>query len=278
MPITTNNLQATLSNIAEFQRGQHKHAGPDLKLENSNIKNLYMGKDGQVHVSNSGFMRWVANLGGRKTGMDALRQGMEGKGIKPAVVDKAMQKITDFQARHAQWTNDNPLKDVIQRGIHEHLVAQGKREAEPSLSLGQAVLAAHTEYKMNEAKLAVASAEEKVMRVAAKLKGGATLAFGRIFNETQARKEGKTYKQIAGDAQYAKATAALNNMMGGRNIFRFERGEDAITARPALNAGTRRYDTNPSANLQSPERLADVRIEQRVTQPIIEEHNEDDPQ
>lgn len=95
MGITTNHLNALLRNPTAFQAEQRQPAGEIAGSQNLNLRNVYVGRDGQAHVSKSGFTRWIAELSGRRTGGAAFVTGMMNAGIREAVATRAMQKISD---------------------------------------------------------------------------------------------------------------------------------------------------------------------------------------
>jgi len=108
-------LQAALNNSAtsrspglQYIPGQQYKAR--LNLENLNLKNVYLSRDGDIHVSKGGFSRMWAGLLGRKTGEAALRESMADRfKFSPQVIERAMTKINAFKAGQSTTT----LEEVI---------------------------------------------------------------------------------------------------------------------------------------------------------------------
>ena len=100
---STFQLQVALNNSAtsripglQYIPGQQYKA--QLNLENLNLKNVYLSRDGDIHVSKGGFSRMWAGLLGRKTGEAALRESMADRfKFSPHVIERAMTKINAFK-------------------------------------------------------------------------------------------------------------------------------------------------------------------------------------
>lgn len=93
-PIDTSQLRTALDTAANVAQGQPGHnENNDVRLNDLNVRNIYLGKNGDIHVSKSSFSRLVAQLLNRKTGLDALKQGMLDRGLTESVADKALAKI-----------------------------------------------------------------------------------------------------------------------------------------------------------------------------------------
>lgn len=123
-----------------------------LKAENLNIKNVYIGRDNKVHVSNNGFYRWIAEKGGRATGAEAFKQAME-QAMKPTlgkagmlhaggrILDNLMGRIAEHQEKHSSWEIRNRAQEA---GVGQ---AAGK---EPTKALGQLLNEATAEEKFKD--------------------------------------------------------------------------------------------------------------------------------
>ena len=140
MPINTQQLHKALETAAtNLQFGWNDRTG-DAKVENLKLKNVYIGSDQKLHVSNHGASRMWAQLRGRPTGEAALRTGMQQAGIPAGVIHRAMQGLTAFQQKHAGWEATR---------LAEIQLAMGGREAnftagpEPSRDLEGIVGQAH---------------------------------------------------------------------------------------------------------------------------------------
>jgi len=131
--INTRQLQSFLGEVSE---GKLPTA---VKAENLNIRNLYIGRDNRAHVSNSGFMRWIASKTGRATGREAFRQAM-GAQIRPLleksnmghagdrIVDNLLTRIDNHREKHFRWST------LAQASL---LVGMREAEPEPSTALGK---------------------------------------------------------------------------------------------------------------------------------------------
>lgn len=98
-----------------------------LKAENLDLKNVYIGRDNKVHVSNNGFYRWIAEKGGRAAGAEAFKQAM-GAALKPAlgkagmehaggrVLDNLLGRIGSHQSQHSSWEVRNRFHEVVGLG------------------------------------------------------------------------------------------------------------------------------------------------------------------
>jgi hypothetical protein len=84
--VNTRNLQHGLRQIADNFNNNGSNA---VGISNIKLKNIYIGKDNQLHYSNTG---WMAR--GRPRGADALREAAQKINIPAEWVDAAVGKIT----------------------------------------------------------------------------------------------------------------------------------------------------------------------------------------
>ena len=142
MPINTQQLHKALQTAAaNLQTGWNDRTG-EAKVEHLSLKNVYIGSDQKLHVSNHGATRMWAQLRGRPTGEAALRAGMQQAGIPAGVIHRAMQGITAFQQKHAGWeaTRDTEIH-LATLGVEANVTAG----PEPSRDLESIVRQADTE-------------------------------------------------------------------------------------------------------------------------------------
>lgn len=142
MQINTQQLRQALHAAAGNVDSGQKQRASDAKVANLELKNVYISRKGEVHVSKSGFNRLWADLMGRKTGENALKQAMVGLRISEKVAAKALNNILENQKAHQQWSSglsafrnqqEGPLKgDYIKSRIEQH------KANEPSLSFQKA--------------------------------------------------------------------------------------------------------------------------------------------
>jgi hypothetical protein len=117
--ITTTQLQTAITAGAAHLAEPNQQTAPDLKLSNLNLRNVYIGRDNKVHVSNSGFQRWFAQkIGGRAAGAEALKQGLVNAGIAPDVAGRAVKHIR-WQVPEAGNNKLTTLGEVLQTAKQE---------------------------------------------------------------------------------------------------------------------------------------------------------------
>lgn len=103
MPINTQQLRTALQTAAtNLQTGWNDRTG-EAKVENLNLKRVYLGSDEKLHVSNHGWSSGWARWRGRATGEAALRAGLQQAKIPAGVIDRALKGVTTFQQKHAAW-------------------------------------------------------------------------------------------------------------------------------------------------------------------------------
>ena len=103
MPINTQQLRTALQTAAtNLQTGWNDRTG-EAKVENLNLKRVYLGSDEKLHVSNHGWSSGWARWRGRATGEAALRAGLQQAKIPAGVIDRALKGVTTFQQKHADW-------------------------------------------------------------------------------------------------------------------------------------------------------------------------------
>jgi hypothetical protein len=99
MKLTTNQLQTTLTQASQIQKNnENTKPKNDINLNNLDVKNIYIGRDNKVHVSNSGFaaQSWLGKIiyGVKATGAQALETALKEAGIDTKVSQSAMTKIS----------------------------------------------------------------------------------------------------------------------------------------------------------------------------------------
>lgn len=153
MQINTQQLRTALQTAANTISTGHEQPTGGVKVENLNLKNVYIGSKGEVHVSDKGWSRMWAGLMGRKTGSEALAAGMKQHGIPEKVIERAMSDITRHQGAHSEWVQKHdPLAKAMQHqletGMGRNAQLQTRLDAgksqEPSLNLENLIKDAHT--------------------------------------------------------------------------------------------------------------------------------------
>lgn len=178
MQINTQQLRAALQTASDNIVNHQQNRTGDAKVENLNLRNVYISSKGEVHVSKDGWSRMWAGLMGRNTGEAALRQAMTGTGangykIPERVADRALQNITKFQEHHSKWSADHralersltTLKDGgfarLAGGLEEQKAKINQSKAqEPSRNLEGVVGHAAKEIRQDEKKAALESAAQ----------------------------------------------------------------------------------------------------------------------
>lgn len=144
MPINTQQLRTALQTAAtNLQTGWNDRTG-EAKVENLNLKNLYLSKTGELHVSDKGWARMWNSLLGRKTGEAALRQGMADLGINRPVINRALQHVTEFKDARTGWEAVRGAEDRMGIFLKPGARLESKAGAEPSRNLEGVITAAAT--------------------------------------------------------------------------------------------------------------------------------------
>ena len=132
--ITTTQLQAAINEGAAHLAKPAEQEAPDLNLAHLNLRNVYIGRDHQVHVSNGGFQRWFAQrIGGRAVGAEALKQGLAKAGLPPRIADQALQHIEAHENQRAETVAR--FFAAVEARNTEALIEE-RPELNPRLSLG----------------------------------------------------------------------------------------------------------------------------------------------
>lgn len=169
--VNTNQLQNALANVAGRLAGKAS-TGSDVALEKLNVKNIYIGRDNKVHVSNSGFAanNWLGKIlyGAKLTGEEALKTAMsvQFKNSPDKLIDRALAKITEFDAKHATWERNSEAVSIM--------IMNQTPEAEPKSTLQKEISSAVKEIitEVGEARQEIAAAKTKTEAAfAEKLKG-----------------------------------------------------------------------------------------------------------
>lgn len=132
MPVTTANLRAFLD---QHRPGANRTDGrADFqRLRELNLENVYIGRRGEVHVSNSGVMRWFANLTNRATGEEALRQAMANRNIPESTIDYAINYAIENTERSSEIALEEFTEDDQRIGEYYQDVVRGSSADSSSL-------------------------------------------------------------------------------------------------------------------------------------------------
>lgn len=142
MQINTQQLRQALHAAAGNVDSGQKQRASDAKVANLELKNVYISRKGEVHVSKSGFNRVWAKMTGRSTGEDALKKAIGGLRISEKVAAKALNNILENQKAHQKWSSElstfrNQQEGLAKGDYIKSLIEQHKAN-EPSLSFQKA--------------------------------------------------------------------------------------------------------------------------------------------